>query len=104
MDLKLAVKIYTYLWVRAKIYCCDRKGALSKKIQRKNKVIKINILMVTNNGSFSKNWGAKNLGKLLRILQNVIEKSFINWRVLPLVKINTRISSTPCILSQKACY
>jgi hypothetical protein len=35
---------------------------------------------------------AKNLEKLLRILQNVIEKSFINWRVLPLVKINTRIS------------
>jgi RAB protein geranylgeranyltransferase component A len=29
--------------------------------------------------------------------KNVIEKSFINWRVLPLVKINTRISDTPCI-------
>jgi hypothetical protein len=41
--------------------------------------------------------GAKNLGKLLRILQNVIKKSFINWRVLPLVKINTRISGTPCM-------
>jgi hypothetical protein len=41
--------------------------------------------------------GAKNLGILLRILQNVIEKSFINWRVLSLVKINTRISETPCI-------
>jgi hypothetical protein len=27
--------------------------------------------------------------------KNVIEKSFINWRVLPLVKINTRISDTP---------
>jgi hypothetical protein len=25
------------------------------------------------------------------------KKNFINWRVLPLVKINTRISDTPCI-------
>jgi hypothetical protein len=34
----------------------------------------------------------------LRILKNVIETSFINWRVLSLVKINTRISDTPvCI-------
>jgi hypothetical protein len=41
--------------------------------------------------------GGKNLGKLLRILQNAIEKSFISWRDLPLVKINTRISDTPCI-------
>jgi hypothetical protein len=32
----------------------------------------------------------------LRILQNAIEKNFISWRVLPLVKINTRISDTPC--------
>jgi hypothetical protein len=46
---------------------------------------------------FSKNCGAKNLGILLRILQNIIEKSFINWRVPSLVKINTRISETPCI-------
>jgi hypothetical protein len=37
------------------------------------------------------------LWKLLEILQNVIEKSVINWRVLPLVKINTHISDTPCI-------
>jgi hypothetical protein len=29
--------------------------------------------------------------------KNVIEKSFINWRILPLVKINTRILDTPCI-------
>jgi hypothetical protein len=29
--------------------------------------------------------------------KNVTEKSFINWRVFPLVKINTRISDTPCI-------
>jgi hypothetical protein len=34
---------------------------------------------------------------LLRILQNVIKKSFINWRVLSLVKINTGVSETPCI-------
>jgi hypothetical protein len=53
---------------------------------------------MTQNDSFGKNCGAKNLGILLRILQNVIEKSFINWRVLSLVKINTRISKTPCIL------
>jgi hypothetical protein len=30
--------------------------------------------------------------------KNVTEKSFMNWRVLPLVKINTRISDTPCII------
>jgi hypothetical protein len=53
--------------------------------------------LITQNDSFGKNWGVKNLGKFLQILQNVIEKSFINWRVLPLVKINTRISDTPCI-------
>jgi hypothetical protein len=29
---------------------------------------------------------------------NVIEKSFMNCRFLPLVKINTRISDTPSIL------
>jgi hypothetical protein len=29
--------------------------------------------------------------------KNVIEKSFINWRVLPLVKINARISDTPVL-------
>jgi hypothetical protein len=27
--------------------------------------------------------------------KNVIKKSFMNWRVLPLIKINTRISDTP---------
>jgi hypothetical protein len=53
------------------------------------------------NDSFGKNWGAKNLGNLLRILENVIEKSFINWRVLPLVQINTCISDTPCIYTRK---
>jgi hypothetical protein len=49
------------------------------------------------NDSFGKNCGAKSLGILLRILQNVIEKSFINWRAPPLVKINTRISETSCM-------
>jgi hypothetical protein len=29
--------------------------------------------------------------------KNVIEKSSMIWRVLPLVKINTRISEKPCI-------
>jgi hypothetical protein len=29
--------------------------------------------------------------------KNVIEKSSMIWRVLPLVKINTRISETPCV-------
>jgi hypothetical protein len=29
--------------------------------------------------------------------KNVIEKSSMIWRVLPLVKINTRISETPCM-------
>jgi hypothetical protein len=40
---------------------------------------------------------------LLRILQNVIEKSFINWRVLSLVKINTRISGTPVYREEGNC-
>jgi hypothetical protein len=30
--------------------------------------------------------------------KNVIEKSSMIWRVLQLVKINTRISESPCIL------
>jgi hypothetical protein len=41
----------------------------------------------------------------LQFLQNVIEASFINWRILPLVKINTSISDTPwmcvCIYRKK---
>jgi hypothetical protein len=53
--------------------------------------------LITQNDSFSKNSEEKNLGKLLGILQNVIEKSFLNWRLLSLVKITTRISETPCI-------
>jgi hypothetical protein len=31
--------------------------------------------------------------------KNVIEKSFMNWRVFSRVKINTPISDTPCIIS-----
>jgi hypothetical protein len=46
--------------------------------------------------------GQKILEYFLRILQNVIEKSFINWRVLSLVKINTRISETLYILTRSA--
>jgi hypothetical protein len=34
---------------------------------------------------------------VLLFRKNVIEKSSMIWRVLPLVKINTRISKTPCI-------
>jgi hypothetical protein len=35
---------------------------------------------------------------VLLFRKNVIEKSSMIWRVLPLVKINTRISETTCIL------
>jgi hypothetical protein len=35
---------------------------------------------------------------VLLFRKNVIEKSSMIWRVLPLVKINTRISETPCIM------
>jgi hypothetical protein len=34
---------------------------------------------------------------VLLFRKNVIEKSSMIWRVLPLVKINTRISETSCI-------
>jgi hypothetical protein len=34
---------------------------------------------------------------VLLFRKNVIEKSSMIWRVLPLVKINTRISQTPCM-------
>jgi hypothetical protein len=46
---KFVVKMYTRLWVRAKIFCYDRNGASSKKLHcyRKNEIIKIKILMVT---------------------------------------------------------
>jgi hypothetical protein len=36
---------------------------------------------------------------VLLFRKNVIEKSSMIWRVLPLVKIYTRISETPCIKS-----
>jgi hypothetical protein len=35
---------------------------------------------------------------VLLFRKNVIEKNSMNWRVLPLVKINTCISDTPCML------
>jgi hypothetical protein len=35
---------------------------------------------------------------VLLFRKNVIERSSMIWRVLPLVKINTRISETPCIM------
>jgi hypothetical protein len=34
---------------------------------------------------------------VLLFRKNVTEKSSMIWRILPLVKINTRISETPCI-------
>jgi hypothetical protein len=41
--------------------------------------------------------GGKKSWKTFANLQNVTEKSFIKLQVLPVVKINTRISDTPCI-------
>jgi hypothetical protein len=38
---------------------------------------------------------------VLLFRKNVIERSSMIWRVLPLVKINTRISETPCIVFDK---
>jgi hypothetical protein len=35
---------------------------------------------------------------VMLVRKNVIEKSFINRGVLSVVKINTRISDTPCII------
>jgi hypothetical protein len=40
---------------------------------------------------------------ILLFRKNVIEKSSMIWRVLPLVKINTRISGTPCIWHDVHC-
>jgi hypothetical protein len=34
--------------------------------------------LITQNDWLGKNWGAKNVGKVLEILQNVIEKCFIS--------------------------
>jgi hypothetical protein len=95
--------VYTRLWVRANIFCCDRNRALLKSsiVIEKKKKSKFRFSWLqkieTTHKTTGKNCGAKNLGILLQILQNVIEKSFINWRVLSLVKINTRISKTPCM-------
>jgi hypothetical protein len=36
---------------------------------------------------------------VLLFRKNVIDKSSMIWRVLPLVKINRRISQTPCIFT-----
>jgi hypothetical protein len=41
---------------------------------------------------------------VLLFRKNVIEKSSMIWRVLPLVKINTRISETPCIQFTRKMY
>jgi hypothetical protein len=37
---------------------------------------------------------------VLLFSKNVTEKSSMIWRVLPLVKINTRIPETPCTYTQ----
>jgi hypothetical protein len=65
----------------------------------REKIKEVKKRLINHTKKIYKNWGANNLGKLLRILQNVIEKTFIKWRVLPLVKINTPLSDTPCIFS-----
>jgi hypothetical protein len=36
---------------------------------------------------------------VLLFRKNVTEKSSMIWRVLPLVKINTHISETPCVIT-----
>jgi hypothetical protein len=38
---------------------------------------------------------------VLLFRKNVIEKSSMIWRVFPLLKINTRISETPCMYRKK---
>jgi hypothetical protein len=65
--------VYTRLWVRAKIFCCDKTTGL----------VKI---------------GGQKILETFATFENIIEKTFINWRALPLIKINTRISGTACIL------
>jgi hypothetical protein len=42
---KLAITMYTRLWVRAKIFCCDGNGTLY--CYRKNAITKFKIFMVT---------------------------------------------------------
>jgi hypothetical protein len=67
---------------------CQKSYIAIEKI----KSLKLSLLQKID--AFGKNLAAKNLGKVLRILQNIIEKS---WQVLPLAKIFTPISDTPCI-------
>jgi hypothetical protein len=38
---QLAIKIYTRLWVRAKIFCCYRNGALSEKLHCYRKIVMV---------------------------------------------------------------
>jgi hypothetical protein len=81
---------------------CQKSYIVIEKVKLKLKLSwlqKIETLS-THNDSFGKNWGAKNLGKLLlRILQNMYyREKFHKIGVLPLVKINTRISHTLCII------
>jgi hypothetical protein len=46
--------------------------------------------------------GQKKTKKMFAILKNVIAKSVNNWRVLQVVKINTRILDTLCMYIQKS--
>jgi Iap family predicted aminopeptidase len=69
---------------------CPKSYIVIERKQLKFSWLQKNRDSITQNDSFSKNWGANIFRKLLRILQNVIEKSFINWQVFPQIKINTR--------------
>jgi hypothetical protein len=59
-----------------RIFCCDRNGALSKKLQcyRKKKIAKIKFLMVTKKSYKTTRLGAKNLGKLANFAKYYREK------------------------------
>jgi hypothetical protein len=59
--------MHTRLWVRTNIFCRDRNGAFSWLQKNRDYLIK-------QNDSFGINWRAKNLEKLLRIVQNVIDR------------------------------
>jgi hypothetical protein len=52
----------------AKIFCSDKNGALTKKLHCYKKKSKLKFSLLQKNDSYGKNWGAKNLGKLLQIL------------------------------------
>jgi hypothetical protein len=73
----------------------------SYNVIEKKKIAKIKFLMVTKKSykttrlvkiGGKKSWKTCEFCKI-----GIIEKSLINWRVLALVKIITRISGTPCI-------